>query len=50
VHGELHREPEEQDMRQSWFSRGDVEKMLRDGTIKDAQSIACYGFVLLHGK
>jgi 8-oxo-dGTP pyrophosphatase MutT (NUDIX family) len=37
VHGELDRELEEQDM-------------LRDGTIKDAQTIACYGFVLLQGK
>jgi 8-oxo-dGDP phosphatase len=50
VPGELDREHEEQDMRQAWFSRLDLEKMLRDGTIKDAQSIACYAFVLLQGK
>lgn len=50
VHGELAREPEEQDMRQAWFSRDETEKMLRDGTIRDAQTIACYGFFLLHGK
>ena len=48
--GEHAREHEEQDMRHEWFSRQDVEKMLRDGTIKDAQSIACYGFFLLQGK
>jgi ADP-ribose pyrophosphatase len=47
VAGELDREHEEQDMRQAWFSRQDVEKMLRDGTIKDAQTVACYGFFLL---
>lgn len=48
VHGELDREHEEQDMRQAWFSRAEMEKMLRDGTIKDAQTIASYGFFLLH--
>lgn len=50
VHGELARELEEQDMRQAWFSRAETERMLRDGTIRDAQTIACYGFFLLHGK
>jgi 8-oxo-dGDP phosphatase len=50
VPGEYDREHEEQDMRHGWFSRPDLEKMLRDGTIKDAQTIACYAFVLLQGK
>ena len=50
VHGELDREHEEQDMRHSWFDRRDLEKMMRDGTIRDSQTIACYGYVLLHGK
>ena len=50
VPGELDREHAEQDMRHGWFSRPDLEKMLRDGTIKDAQTIACYGYVLLQGK
>jgi ADP-ribose pyrophosphatase len=49
VHGELAREHEEQDMRHEWFSRHELETMLRDGTIKDAQTIACYAFFLLHG-
>ena len=49
-HGELDREHEEQDMRHGWFSRADVERMLRDGTIKDAQTIACYGLFLLHAQ
>jgi ADP-ribose pyrophosphatase len=48
--GEFAREPEEQDMRLAWFARADLEKMMRDGTIRDAQTIACYGFFLLHGK
>ena len=50
MHGELNREHEEQDMRHSWFDRRDLEKMMRDGTIRDSQTIACYGYVLLHGK
>jgi ADP-ribose pyrophosphatase len=50
VQGERNREQEEQDMRQAWFSRAELEAMLRDGTIKDAQTVACYGFFLLHGK
>jgi ADP-ribose pyrophosphatase len=49
VRGERNREQEEQDMRQAWFSRAELETMLRDGTIKDAQTVACYGFFLLHG-
>jgi 8-oxo-dGDP phosphatase len=50
VAGEFDREHEEQDMRQAWFSRRDVETMLRDGTIKDAQTVACYGFFLLRDR
>lgn len=40
-------EHEEQDMRSVWFSRADVEQMMRDGAICDAQSIAAYGLFLL---
>lgn len=40
--GEPRREPTEQDMRQQWFSRNDVERMLRDGIITDAPSAAAY--------
>lgn len=42
------REVEEQDMRSAWFSRSDFEKMLRAGTIIDAQTIAAYMQLLLH--
>ncbi|OLF15223.1 ADP-ribose pyrophosphatase [Actinophytocola xanthii] len=40
--GEPNREETEQDMRQQWFSRADVERMLRDGVITDGPSLAAY--------
>jgi ADP-ribose pyrophosphatase len=46
--GEADREHEEQDMCSDWFSRADVEQMMRSGVIVDAQSIAAYGLFLLH--
>ena len=48
--GESDREHEEQDMRSAWFSREDVEQMMRSGVIADAQSIAAYGLILLRGR
>jgi 8-oxo-dGDP phosphatase len=45
--GEADREHEEQDMRSAWFSREDVEEMIRSGVIADAQSIAAYALFLL---
>jgi len=45
--GESDREHEEQDMHSAWFSREDVEQMIRSGVIVDAQSIAAYGLFLL---
>ncbi len=45
--GDADREHEEQDMRSAWFSRDDVEQMIRSGVIADAQSIAAYGLFLL---
>jgi 8-oxo-dGTP pyrophosphatase MutT (NUDIX family) len=45
--GEADREHEEQDMRSTWFSRDEVEQMIRGGVIVDAQSIAAYGLFLL---
>jgi 8-oxo-dGDP phosphatase len=47
VEGAADREPEEQDMRSAWFSRDEVEQMIRSGVIADAQSIAAYGLFLL---
>jgi 8-oxo-dGDP phosphatase len=46
--GEPDREPEEQDMRSAWFSRIEVEAMIRRGEVTDAQSIAAWALLLLH--
>ncbi|GAB1508950.1 NUDIX domain-containing protein [Actinophytocola sp. KF-1] len=40
--GRPEREATEQDMRQQWFPRAEVERMLRDGVITDGPSIAAY--------
>lgn len=40
--GQHSREHEEQDMRQRWFSRADLEDMIQNGTITDAPTIAAY--------
>jgi 8-oxo-dGTP pyrophosphatase MutT (NUDIX family) len=45
--GEHEREHEEQDMHSEWFSREQVERMIRDGDITDAQSIAAWALLLL---
>ena len=45
--GDVDREHEEQDMHSEWFSREDVEEMIRSGVMVDAQSIAAYGLFLL---
>jgi 8-oxo-dGTP pyrophosphatase MutT (NUDIX family) len=47
--GEHDREHEEQDMHSEWFSRATVERMIRDGEITDAQSIAAWALLLLSG-
>lgn len=41
------REHEEQDMRSAWFARFEVEEMIRDGVITDAQSIAAWTLMTL---
>jgi CubicO group peptidase (beta-lactamase class C family)/8-oxo-dGTP pyrophosphatase MutT (NUDIX family) len=40
--GKPHREKTEQDMRQRWFPRGEVERMVRDGIMTDGPSLAAY--------
>jgi 8-oxo-dGDP phosphatase len=45
--GEHEREHEEQDMHSAWFSRGEVERMIVEGEITDAQSIAAWALFLL---
>lgn len=48
--GESNREHEKQDMHSAWFSRADVEEMMRSGVIADSQSVAAYGLFLLRGR
>ncbi|MCV7000460.1 NUDIX domain-containing protein [Mycolicibacterium alvei] len=45
--GEHEREPEEQDMHSGWFSRGELDRMIRDGEITDAQSLAALTLLAL---
>lgn len=45
--GPTRREPEEQDMRQRWVPRAELEAMLRDGTITDSASLAAYTLLCL---
>ncbi|AMO62851.1 NTP pyrophosphohydrolase [Mycolicibacterium phlei] len=47
--GEHERELEEQDMHSEWFTRTEVERMIRDGVITDAQSVAAWALLLLRG-
>lgn len=49
-HGIPHREIEEQDMRNQWFSRYQFEQMIRDGRIKDDSTLAAYTLLLLHDR
>jgi 8-oxo-dGTP pyrophosphatase MutT (NUDIX family) len=46
--GEPDRDPEEQGMRQQWFSRAEFERMIRDGEIVDGPTMAAYTRFLLH--
>jgi len=45
--GEHEREPEEQDMHSAWFTGAQVEEMILDGTITDAQTIAAWTMLRL---
>lgn len=46
--GQPDREPEEQDMRQRWVSRGEFKNMIRDGAITDDSTVAAYSLLVLH--
>jgi 8-oxo-dGDP phosphatase len=48
THDVPQRDVEEQDMRAAWFTRGEVEQMIVDGTLSDAKSLAAYTLLLLH--
>lgn len=45
--GDHAREPEEQDMESAWFTRAEVERMITDGTLCDAKSLAAYSLLML---
>lgn len=45
--GEPHRDSEEQDMRSAWFDRSDVQRMIVNGEITDAKSIAAFALLLI---
>jgi 8-oxo-dGDP phosphatase len=45
--GEHDREHTEQDMHSAWFGRAEMEAMMRDGMITDAQSLAAWALFLL---
>ncbi len=46
--GRHEREHEEQDMVSAWFGRAEVEAMMRDGRITDAQSLGAWTLLTLH--
>ena len=45
--GAPRRDLEEQDLRSAWFTRAEVEQMIRDGAFTDAKSVAAYTLLLL---
>lgn len=45
--GEHDREPEEQDMHSEWFSGEQIERMIVDGVITDAQTMAAWTLLRL---
>jgi 8-oxo-dGTP pyrophosphatase MutT (NUDIX family) len=45
--GEHDREHEEQDMHSAWFTRVQLERMMREGDITDAQSVAAWTLLQL---
>jgi 8-oxo-dGTP pyrophosphatase MutT (NUDIX family) len=47
--GEHEREDEEQDMRNDWFTGAQIERMILDGAITDAQTIAAWTLLRLRG-
>jgi ADP-ribose pyrophosphatase len=47
--GDTDRDPEEQDLLARPFLLADVENMIRDGTIKDATTVAVFGLLRLKG-
>lgn len=49
IPGEPDRDPEEQGMKQAWFPRAELERMLRNGEIVDGSTMAAYTQLVLRG-
>jgi 8-oxo-dGTP pyrophosphatase MutT (NUDIX family) len=47
VQGQPQRDLEEQDMRSAWFGRSEVQRMIADGRITDAKSVAAFALLLV---
>ena len=47
--GEPNREDTEQDMREQWFARAEVERMIREGVITDDSTLAAYLLLTMRG-
>jgi hypothetical protein len=45
--GSTQHDVEEQGMRSAWFTRAEVEGMVRDGALSDGKSLAAYTLLLL---
>lgn len=41
---------EEQGMRSAWFTRAEVERMIRNGTVTDGKSVAAFALLMLRGE
>ncbi|QXJ23232.1 NUDIX hydrolase [Actinomadura graeca] len=48
VPGEPDREPEEQDMRQRFFTEAEFKALIRDGHVTDDSTLAAYALLALH--
>jgi 8-oxo-dGDP phosphatase len=46
--GPPQREPGEHDMESAWFPRAELERVVADGRLTDATSVAAYALLLLH--
>lgn len=44
------REAAEQDLRSAWFLRSEVDRMVLDGSVTDAKSLAAYALLRLHAE
>jgi 8-oxo-dGTP pyrophosphatase MutT (NUDIX family) len=48
--GPPQRDLEEQGMRSAWFTRAEVERLIRNGTVTDGKSVAAFALLMLRGE